>query len=115
MTLRSDDSLRAVLHAASVLTSQGGLVVYIGGPLGDTDVRTLAALRQPGSTGAAMVIDPRAFTGRQRAGSDADTTLAETTVAGLRSSGWVATVVDGQTTPPVAWGVLVGAPAVGAR
>ena len=115
VTLRSDDSLRAVLHAASVLTSQGGLVVYIGGPLGDTDGRAGGARRGPGAGGGAGVVGPRACAGRQRAGSDADTTLAETTVAGLRSSGWVATVVDGQTTPPVAWGVLVGAPAVGAR
>ena len=50
-------------------TSQGGLVVYVGGPLGDDDARTLAALRQPGSTGAAMVVDPDAFSGRgQRSG-----------------------------------------------
>ena len=63
-----DDGLRAVLHAASALTSQGGLVVYVGGPLADDDARTLAALRQPGSAGAAMVVDPAAFAGRVAVG-----------------------------------------------
>ena len=115
VTLRSDDSLRAVLHAASVLTSQGGLVVYIGGPLDDADARTLAALRQPGSTGAAMVVDPDAFTGRGRRGGGEGTALAKATIAGLTSSGWLATLVDAQTTPPLAWAAVVGAHAVGAR
>ena len=115
VALRSDDSLRAVLHAASVLTSQGGLVVYIGGPLGDADARTLAALRQPGSTGAAMVIDPDAFTGRGRRGGGEGNALAKATIAGLTSSGWLATLVDAQTTPPQAWAAVVGAHAVGAR
>jgi uncharacterized protein (DUF58 family) len=114
VTLRSDDSLRAVLHASSVLTSQGGLVVYIGGPLDDADARTLAALRQPGSTGAAMVVDPDAFTGRGRGGGEG-TALAQSCIAGLRSSGWLATVVDAQTTHPLAWAAVVGAHAVGAR
>ena len=62
--LGAEDGLRAVLHAASALTSQGGLVVYVGGPLDDDDARTLSALRQPGSAGAAMVVDPEAFAGR---------------------------------------------------
>ena len=64
--LGPEDGLRAVLHAANALTSQGGLVVYVGGPVGDDDARTLSALRQPGSAGAAMVVDPEAFAGRTR-------------------------------------------------
>ena len=66
--LGPEDGLRAVLHAANALTSQGGLVVYVGGPVGDDDARTLSALRQPGSAGAAMVVDPEAFAGRTRRG-----------------------------------------------
>ncbi len=66
--LGPEDGLRAVLHAANALTSQGGLVVYVGGPVGDDDARTLSALRQPGSAGAAMVVDPDAFAGRTRRG-----------------------------------------------
>ena len=72
----AEDGLRAVLHAANTLTSQGGLVVYVGGPVGDDDARTLSALRQPGSAGAAMVVDPEAFAGRSRKGA-ADSARAE--------------------------------------
>ena len=111
-----DDGLRAVLHAASALTSQGGLVVYVGGPLADDDARTLAALRQPGSAGAAMVVDPSAFAGRvagRGAGHSAEHAAA--TIATLQSSGWTATVVDARTGPAAAWSAVVGSAMVGTR
>jgi len=112
--LGSEDSLRAVLHAANTLTSQGGLVVYVGGPVGDDDARTLSALRQPGSAGAAMVVDPEAFAGRSRKGA-ADSARAEATLATLQSSGWMTTPVDARTTPALAWAAVVGGQVVGAR
>ncbi|GAA4406513.1 DUF58 domain-containing protein [Fodinibacter luteus] len=112
--LQHDESLRAVLHAANALTAQGGLVVYVGGPLADDDVRTLAALRQPGSAGAAMVVDPDAFSGRARAGRSPAAAPAAT-VASLQSSGWMTTVVDARTAPPLAWSAVVGGQVVGAR
>ena len=115
VTLQSPESLRAVLHAASVLTSQGGLVVFIGGPIDDVDGRSLAALRQPGSTGAAIVIDPASFDGHPRRGGGDDVASAAASVAALHSNGWLATVVDAQTTASLAWGAVVGAQSVGTR
>ena len=113
-----DDGLRAVLHAASGLTSQGGLVVFVGGPLADEHARTLAALRQPGSAGAAMVVDPSAFAGRAAgiARGARSTEHAAATTATLQSSGWMTTVVDARTGPAAAWAAVVGSQAVvGAR
>jgi len=112
--LGSEDGLRAVLHAANALTSQGGLVVYVGGPVGDDDARTLAALRQPGSSGAAMVVDPEAFAGRGRRGASA-AGRADATLAILQSTGWMTTPVDARTTPALAWAAVVGGQVVGAR
>jgi uncharacterized protein (DUF58 family) len=110
----AEDGLRAVLHAANALTSQGGLVVYVGGPVGDDDARTLSALRQPGSAGAALVVDPEAFAGRSRKGA-ADAARTEATLAVLQSSGWMTTTVDPRTTPALAWAAVVGGQVVGAR
>ncbi len=112
--LGPEDGLRAVLHAANALTSQGGLVVYVGGPVGDDDARTLSALRQPGSAGAAMVVDPEAFAGRSRKGA-ARADRAETTLAILQASGWMTTPVDTRATPAQAWSAVVGGQVVGAR
>ncbi len=113
VALGPEDGLRTVLHAANALTSQGGLVVYVGGPVGDDDARTLSALRQPGSAGAAMVVDPEAFAGaaattrrpralRRHAGHP----------AGL---GRMTTPVDARTTPAITWAAVVGGQVVGAR
>ncbi|HYN68512.1 MAG TPA: DUF58 domain-containing protein [Ornithinibacter sp.] len=112
--LGPEDGLRAVLHAANALTSQGGLVVYVGGPVGDDDARTLSALRQPGSAGAAMVVDPEAFAGRSRKGAS-PANRAETTLAILQASGWTTTPVDARSTPALAWAAVVGGQVVGAR
>ena len=112
--LGPEDGLRAVLHAANALTSQGGLVVYVGGPVGDDDARTLSALRQPGSAGAAMVVDPDAFAGRTRRGA-ATASRADASLAILQSSGWMTTPVDARTTPALAWAAVVGGQVVGAR
>ncbi len=116
VALGGDEGLQAVLHAANALTSQGGLVVYVGGPLGDDDARTLAALRQPGSTGVAMVVDPHTFSGRgQRSGEVRASAHAAATAATLQSSGWMTTLVDARTSPAGAWSAVVGAQLVGAR
>ena len=116
VSLGRDDGVRAVLHSANALTSQGGLVVYVGGPLADADSRTLAALRQPGSAGAAMVVEPEAFTSRGSRGLPAASDAhAGATVATLQSSGWMTTIVDARTSPPAAWSAVVGAQVVGAR
>lgn len=86
-----------------------------GGPIDDVDGRSLAALRQPGSTGAAIVIDPASFDGHPRRGGGDDVASASASVAALHSNGWLATVVDAQTTASLAWGAVVGAQSVGTR
>lgn len=118
--LGGDDGVRALLHSAHGLTAQGGLVVYVGGPLPDEDAAGLAALRQPGSTGVALLVDPEAFahqgrrSGRGGTGASPDGP-AEATGASLRASGWLTVVVDASTAPAAAWSSVVGAPVVGAR
>jgi uncharacterized protein (DUF58 family) len=117
--LGDDDGVRALLHAANSLTAQGGLVVYVGGPLPDDDAHALAALRQPGSTGVALVVDPGSFglrTGRRVGSRDAGSEEPTgATTALLGASGWLTTVVDASTAPASAWSAVVGAPAVGVR
>lgn len=108
--LGADDAIRAVLHDAVALTAQGGLVVYLGGPLGDDDTHALAALRQPGSSGVALVVQPGSFGGHGRAGSGAGAVPAEATCAVLRASGWLATAVQAETGPAQAWSTVVGGP-----
>jgi len=117
--LGDDDGVRALLHAANSLTAQGGLVVYVGGPLPDDDAHALAALRQPGSTGVALVVDPGSFglrTGRRVGSRDAGSEEPTgATTALLGASGWLTAVVDASTAPASAWSAVVGAPAVGVR
>ena len=118
--LGADDGVRSLLHSAHGLTAEGGLVVYVGGPLPDEDATSLAALRQPGSTGVALLVDPEAFAhgARRRGGGTPGPTAegpAAATAASLRSSGWLTVVVDASTTPGAAWSSVVGAPVVGAR
>lgn len=112
--LGTDDGTRAVLHAASGLTGQGGLVVYVGGPLSDDDAHTLAALRQPGSTGVALVVDPTRF-GRTAGGDRPAEGGAAATVATLRGSGWLASAADAGTGPAEAWSGTVSSTLAGAR
>ncbi|WP_299442297.1 DUF58 domain-containing protein [uncultured Phycicoccus sp.] len=118
--LTGEDATRAVLHDASGLTAQGGLVVYVGGPLPDDDAHALAALRQPGSSALALVIDPRSFGGRRAAGdgagSPAGTADGSTgaTCAMLTASGWLTLSVGAATTPAEAWATVVGGSLAGA-
>ncbi len=110
VTAESDDSLRPILHAASGLTAQGGLVAYVGGALSDEDARTLAALRQPGSTGVALVVDVESFGGRS---NGTDPTGA--TAAALGASGWTVTRIGARTSPADAWSAVVGGRPVSVR
>jgi uncharacterized protein (DUF58 family) len=116
VTLGGTDDMRSVLHDASALTGQGGLVVYVGGPLGDDDAHALAALRQPGSSGVALVVEPATFGGsRSRRRDPAAGGVAEATAATLGASGWLTTVVDAATGPAEAWTAVVSSGLVGAR
>lgn len=106
VTAGGTEDLRSVLHVAGGLTAGGGLVVHVGGPLGDDDAHSLAALRQPGSVGIALLVEPAAFGGRDGRGGGA--ARAGASVATLRNSGWSAVEVDARTSPAAAWAVAVG-------
>ncbi len=110
----SDEVLRSVLHAASALTAQGGLVVYVGGALSDEDARTLAGLRQPGSAGIAFIVDTRAFGARTSGGAPGQDRAGATSSV-LATSGWLTTTIGPRTTQVQAWSALVGAQPAGVR
>ena len=75
----------------------------------------VAALRQPGSAGAAMVVDPRGVRRPHPQAGPPTPRRAEATLATLQSSGWMTTPVDARTTPALAWAAVVGGQVVGAR
>ncbi len=102
----SDEDHRAVVHAATSVSTQGGIVIAVVGALDDDAARATASLRQPGSTGVAFILDRDAFTSSGRAASsDPAARQADATRAILSTSGWSTLLVGPATSPPEAWGV----------
>ncbi len=97
-----DENLVEVLHAAQPLAGSGGLVLAVLGELDEDAARSVAALRQPGSVGVALVVDAAQFGGR---GRGAEPVCA----AVLRTAGWSTVVVGPEDTVPAAWSVATGA------
>lgn len=106
-----------VLHAAHPVTASGGLVIAIVSDLDDDLARQVAALRQPGGTGLAMVLDPRRF-GTNRhfglaGGSVAHDTrepgASQSSVSVLRSAGWSVVPVGAEDPVSSVWAALAGA------
>jgi uncharacterized protein (DUF58 family) len=95
-----------VLHAAHPVTSSGGLVVAVVTELDEDLARQVAALRQPGGTGLALVVDAPSFAGGQRrSGQPAEPAC----VAVLRSAGWTVVVVRSEDEVASVWTALAGA------
>jgi uncharacterized protein (DUF58 family) len=95
-----------VLHAAHPVTASGGLVIAVVTELDEDLARQVAALRQPGGTGLAVVLDPHGFgSGRPRGEGDDELTA----VAVLRSAGWTVVVVSATDEIPATWAALSGA------
>ncbi|MCE1178591.1 MAG: DUF58 domain-containing protein [Micrococcales bacterium] len=94
--------LDAVLHAARPLAPGGGLVVAVVAGCDDAHARALAALRQPGSNGVAVVLD----TVPERTAS---------TVAVLAAAGWSCTTARGDVPVDRVWPDLVGRVGSGLR
>ncbi len=107
-----EGGLRAVTHAATTLAAQGGLVVAILGGLDDDAARAMASLRQPGSTGLALVVDRAAFEWGRSAPDEP--TREQTTHSTLVASGWSSLVIGPQTTQPEAWTAVTTRGPVGA-
>ena len=95
-----------VLHAAHPVTSSGGLVIAVVTALDEDLARQVAALRQPGGTGLAMVVDAASFGGQRR---PTDAPAEPACVAVLRSAGWSAVVVGADDQLTSAWAALAGA------
>ncbi|GAA1905364.1 DUF58 domain-containing protein [Lapillicoccus jejuensis] len=93
-----DGELDLLVHAAHVPASQGGLVVAVLADRDEEAVRQVASLRQPGSTGLAVVLDTATFGDRDAGsasradpGSPGDDATAYADM--LRIAGWHAVTV----------------------
>ncbi|HET6666725.1 MAG TPA: DUF58 domain-containing protein [Intrasporangium sp.] len=115
---KSTDDL--LLRAAQGLAATGGFVVAIVGPRGHEVTGRLASLRQPGTTGLALVLDSRAF-GQAPAMADGGggglvgPDEVEPHVDALRLAGWRAIPVGRDEVVPHAWAVLTAATVGGMR
>ena len=114
---KSTDDL--LLRAAQGLAATGGFVVAIVGPRGHEVTGRLASLRQPGTTGLALVLDSRAF-GQTPATSDGGAAArrpgrGQPHVDALRLAGWRAIAVGRDEDVPHAWAVLTAATVGGMR
>lgn len=115
VTLQSMESLRGGVARRERADLAGRSGRLIGGPIDDVDGRSLAALRQPGSTGAAIVIDPASFGGHQRGGGD-DVASASASVAALHpTGGWPPSSTRRPPLRSRRGAVSVGAQSVGTR
>lgn len=104
VTATGDESLPEAFHAARPLTSSGGLVMAVVGGMDEDEARSLAAMRQPGATGIAMVLDTPTFAPSRT--DDLIGNQVETTIQTLTSAGWATARVDVDSTVPQAWSAV---------
>jgi uncharacterized protein (DUF58 family) len=95
-----------VLHAAHPVTSSGGLVIAIVTELDEDLARQVAALRQPGGTGLAIVLDTASFAGRQRAQGSPQQPAC---LSVLRSAGWTVALTGADDELVTVWAAIAGA------
>lgn len=101
----SDSRLDRLAAVAGPFTAGGVLVVAAVVAHDELDLRTLAAIRQPGSRALALVLDPARFGG--------DRPRDEAPTAAMADAGWRSVVCGAQTEIPLAWASLGAASAVG--
>ncbi|MEO7448828.1 MAG: DUF58 domain-containing protein [Humibacillus sp.] len=106
--LRDDTGEDEILRAAQSLASAGGLVVGIVGALDHDVTMRLASLRQPGTTGIALVMDSRTF-------GDSSAEPTEHHVDALRLAGWRAVAVRRDDDVAQAWAAITAATVGGSR
>ena len=107
-TMRDDTGEDEILRAAQALAAAGGFLVAIVGPSGRDVTSRVASLRQPGTTGLALVLDARGF-------GSTDAEDVEPHVDTLRLAGWRAVAVRRDEDVAHAWAVLTAATVGGSR
>jgi len=107
-TTRDDTGENEILRAGQALAAAGGFLVVIVGPSGRDVTSRIASLRQPGTTGLALVLDARSF-------GPSHAEEAEPHVDALRLSGWRAIAVHRDEDVAHAWAVLTAATVGGDR
>ncbi|GAA2023863.1 DUF58 domain-containing protein [Terrabacter terrae] len=98
-TMRDDSGEDEILRAGQALAAAGGFIVAIVGPSGRDVTSRVASVRQPGTTGLALVLDARNF-----GTSHADE--AEPHAEALRLAGWRAVTVSRDADVAETWAVL---------
>ncbi len=98
-----------ILRAAQLLSAAGGFIVAIVGPAGREVTDRVASLRQPGTTGLALVVDALDFGDAPRADPVAPH------VEALRLTGWRAVTVTRGVEVARAWELLTAATVGGGR
>jgi uncharacterized protein (DUF58 family) len=107
-TLREDTGEDEILRAAQALAAAGGFLVAIVGPSGRDVTSRVASLRQPGTTGLALVLDACSF-------GTSDAEAAEPHVDALRLAGWRAVAVQRDEDIAHVWALLTAATVGGGR
>ena len=107
-TLRDDTGQDEILRAAQALAAAGGFVVAIVGAHESAVTSRVASLREPGTTGLALVLDAGSF-GPTRA----DDVVPH--VDALRLAGWRAVPVHRDDEVAHVWAVLTAATVGGSR
>jgi uncharacterized protein (DUF58 family) len=107
-TPRDDAGDDEILRAGQALASAGGFLVAIVGPFGRDITSRVASLRQPGTTGLALVLDARSF-------GETQAEEAEPHVDTLRLAGWRAVAVRRDEDVAYVWAVLTAATVGGSR
>jgi len=106
-----------MLREAQGLAAAGGFVVAVVGPRGHEVTGRLASLRQPGTSGLALVLDSRSFGQTQdgAGGGALGPDQVSQHVEALRLAGWRAIAVNRDHTVPHAWAVLTAGTVGGTR
>ncbi|MFK5633795.1 DUF58 domain-containing protein [Ornithinimicrobium sp. LYQ103] len=108
-----DSRLDRLAAAASPFTTGGVLVVAAIVADDEEPLRTIAAIRQPGSRALAFVLDPATF-GASRAGATGQTEAGTALTGVLADAGWRTVAVGPQTDVARAWAAIASPSTAGA-
>jgi uncharacterized protein (DUF58 family) len=102
-----DREISGIIHTAGAESAAGGLVIAVVGGCTDDEARAVAALRSPGGTGIAFVVDRRTFAAPAD-GPGAGNPPPLGTTEMLRSAGWRVVVASATLSWAAAWQAVGG-------